>query len=262
MLLLNLIPIPRRFEKLPGAFAFAFTAASALYFAKEGTTLSIGLLGASVIFLILVYWIRTRQKKEWDQFFYEENRRLLDMVGAAGPGRYIPKQRENVSRLRNPELKVPAQLNLSAALLANADPCGSLEVLQTMDPTKLPLPTFQLVYWTQTLGAYMQLDDKERMEAAYEMALGTVSEVSDMLKISFLPSEIQYRLSRGEYELALNQLGEIPTQGLDEAGKDLLAALRIWALRGVGAIEKADKMTAQIQTHDLLPSTRSLLKKP
>lgn len=261
MLLLNLIPIPRRFEKLSGAFAFAFVAASALYFAKEGTTLSMGLLAASIVFLILVYWLRARQKKEWDSFFREENRRLLEMAGAAGPGRYIPKQRENVSKLRNPELKIPAQLNLSAALLANADPRGALEVLQAMDPTKLPLPTFQLVYWTQTLGAYLQLDDKERIEASYEMAIETVSEVSDMLKISFLPSEIQYRLSRGEYELALDQLNEISAQNWDEAGKDLLTALRIWAIRGVGAIEKADKLASQIQTHDLLPSTRALLNK-
>lgn len=261
MLWLNLIPIPRRFEKLPGAFAFAFVAAAVLYFAKEGTELSVCLMAASVVFLILVYLLRVRQKKEWEQFFYEENRRLLEMKGSAGPGRYVPAQREAVSKLRNRELKVPAQLNLSAALLANADPSGALEVLLSMDPTKLPLPTFQLIYWTQTLGSYLQMEDQERVEAAYEMAIGTFPEVSDMLKISFMPSEIQYRLFRGEYELALNQLSEIPTKDLDEAGQALLTTLRIWALRGVGATEKANKLTAQLQTQDLLPSTQALLQK-
>lgn len=261
MFWLNLIPIPRRFEKLPGAFAFAFVAAAVLYFAKEGTKLSIALMAASVIFLILTYTLRARQKKEWEQFFYEENRRLLDMKGSDGPARYISGQRKVVSKLRNRELKIPAQLNLSAALLANADPSGTLEVLLSMDPTTLPLPTFQLIYWTQTLGAYLQLDDQERVEAAYEMAIGTFPEVSDMLKISFMPSEIQYRLFRGEYELALNQLSEIPTKDLDEAGQALLTALRIWALRGVGAIEKANKLTEQLQMQDLLPSTKALLHK-
>ena len=84
---------------------------------------------------------------------------------------------------------------------------------------------------------------------------------SNMLKISFMPSEIQYRLFRGEYELALNQLSEIPTKDLDEAGQALLTTLRIYALRGVGATEKANKLTAQLQTQDLLPSTRTLLQK-
>ena len=259
MLFLNLFPIPRRYERVPGALAFALTAAMVIYFAKEGTQLSLILMVTSVILLVFVYALKARQRQEWNRFFQEENRRLLNIKGADGPKRYVAEQRSVVAKLRNRELKTSAQLNLSTGLLANADPSGALEVLEKMDPTKFPNPTLALVYWTQMLGAHLQRHDSERIEAAYQMALATLDEVSDMLKISFMPSEIQYRLSRGEYELALNQLSEIPTADLDEAGKHLLTALRIVAMRGVGAVEKANKLTAQLSGCDLLPSTRALL---
>ena len=261
MLFLNLFPIPRCYKRIPGALAFALTAAMALYFVKEGSSLSLGLLAASVVILILVYVIRYRQKQEWTQFFNQENQRLLEMKGSMGPIRYIPVQRAEVDKLRNPELKTTARLNLSTALLADADAAGALEVLNQMDPLKMPNPTLRLVYWTQRLGAGLQLEDADIVETAYQAAIATMPEVSDMLKISFMPSEIQYRLSRGEYKLALNQLGEIPDQELDEASRDLLLVLRITALRGVGATEKADKLTAQVRDHDLLPSTRLLLRR-
>ena len=261
MLLLNLFPIPRRYERIPGALAFALTAAMVLCFVKEGSDLALGLLIASVVLLILVYIIRYRQKQEWAQFFTQENQRLLEIKGAEGPCRYIPAQRKVVDQLRNPELKTTARLNLSTAFLANADPAGALAVLEGIVPLKLPNPTLRLVYWTQRLGASLQMEDDAGAENAYQAAIATMPEVSDMLKISFMPSEIQYRLSRGEYELALDQLSEIPTQDLDEASRDLLLVPRITALRGVGASEKADKLTAQLQGHDLLPSTRQLLRR-
>lgn len=259
VLFLNLFPIPRHYERIPGALAFALTAAMVLYFVKEGSSLSLALLLASVVLLVLVYLIRYRQKQEWIQFFNQENQRLLEMKGAQGPSRYIPDQRAEADRLRNPELKTTALLNLSTALLANGQPADALETLDKLNPLKMPNPTLRLVYWTQRLGAALQQGAASEAENAYAAAIATMPEVSDMLKISFMPSEIQYRLFRGEYKLALDQLGEIPEQELDEASRDLLTVLRITALRGVGAAEKADKLTAQVEKHDLLPSTRLLL---
>lgn len=261
MRLLDIFPIPRRYERVPGTLAFTLTAAMAILYFVERTALAAGLLAGSAVLLLLVYLLRFRQRKEWRCFFEDENRRLLAMRGAGGPARYIPEQRKVLASLRNPELRLTARLNLSTALLAGADPAGALEELAPLAPAKMPNPTLRLVYWTQLLGAFLQLEDLEQAETAYQAAMDILPEVSDMLKISFMPTEIQYRLLRGEYKLALDQLGELPDKDLDEAGRDLLLTLRIAALRGVGAVEKAEKLTAQIQEHDMLPSTRALLRR-
>lgn len=258
-MLLNLFPIPRRYERIPGALAFALAAAMCLFFATERSPLSIGLLAGSLVLLALVYLIRHQQKREWARFFEQENRRLLAIKGEKGPEAYIPEQKREVDSLRNPELRLTAALNLSTALLANAEPEAALRVLFTLNPEKMPNQTTMLVYWTQTLSAYLQMQQETQVEEAYQAAMALMPDVSDMLKISFLPTEIQYRLFKGEYKLALDQLGEIPQQDLDEAGRDLLAVMKITALRGVGVIDKADKLAAQIRDHDMLPSTRAML---
>lgn len=261
MRLLDIFPIPRRYERIPGTLAFTLTAAMAVLCCYERTVWAVGLLAGSVVLLALVYAVRVRQKKEWERFFRQENTRLLKMKGAAGPGWYIPEQRKVLAGLRHPELRITARLNLAAALLANADPEGALEQLSALDPAKMPNPTLQLVYWTQALGAYMQQKDAGQAEAAYEQAMAILPEVSDMLKVSFMPTEIQYRLFHGEYQLALDQLGQIPEKDLDEASRDLLSALRAAAVRGLGRQDEADRLAAQVRKHDLLPSTRALLAK-
>lgn len=259
MTFLNLFPLPRRYERVPGALAFTLAAAMAILFFKERTMLAAGLLLGSLILLVLVYIIRFRQREEWQKFFTDENRRLLAMRGAEGPARYIPVQKELIRHLRNPELKLTALLNLSTALLADANPEEALKILSGLTPEKMPNPTLRLVYWTQEMESFIQLHDEKNAQTAYQAAISTLPEVSDMLKISFMPAEIQYRLFRKDYELVLNQLGEIPANQLDEASKDLLTVLRIRALYGVGAGEKAEKLLLQVQKHDLLPSTRALL---
>ena len=120
-MLLDLFPIPRRYARVPGALAVALVVALVTVYLNERTPLAAGLLVAGVVVLILVYVIRARQKKEWIAFFQEENRRLLEIKGADGPGAYIPGQRARADKLRHPELKLTAQLNLCTALLANWD---------------------------------------------------------------------------------------------------------------------------------------------
>lgn len=258
-MLLNLIPIPRRYERIPGALGFTLAAAMGIFWATERSPLSVGLLIASLVLLALIYVVRFRQRQEWAQFFQEENRRLLAIRGEKGPGKYIPEQRKVLSKLRHPELRAAAAMNLSIALLANAQPKEALDVLSALKPEKLSNQTMQLLYWTQTLTANMQLDSSDPAEQAYQAVMNLLPDVSDMLKVSFMPTEIQYRLFRGEYELALDQMGEIPQKDLDEAGRDLFAVMRITALRGVGAREKANRLIAQVKEHDLLPSTRAML---
>ncbi|MDO4315075.1 MAG: hypothetical protein Q4C45_04805 [Oscillospiraceae bacterium] len=260
MRLLDIFPLPRRYERVPGTLAFTLTAAMAILYFVERTALAAGLLAGSAVLLLLAYLLRFRQRKEWGWFFEEENRRLLEVQGSDGPAKYIPNQREVLASLRNPELRLTARLNLSTALLADADPAGALEELALLNPEKMPNPTLRLLYWTQMLRAFIQLGEAEQAETAYQAAMAVLPEVSDMLKISFMPAEVQYRLLRGEYKLALDQLGEIPDKDLDEAGRDFLSALRIHALKGVGAVEKAEKMKAQLRDHDMLPVTRALLR--
>ena len=229
-MLLDLFPIPRRYARVPGALAIALVVALVTVYLNERTPLAAGLLVAGVVVLILVYVIRARQKKEWIAFFQEENRRLLEIKGADGPGAYIPGQRARLALLR----RLPP-------------------------PEKMPNPTLRLVYWTQLLRAHLQLGDREGADGAYAMTLRTLPEVSDLMKIGCLPYEIHYRILSGEYELALKQLGELPRKDLDEAGRDLLTAYRSMALRGLGASDKAAKLVQKVEGHDLLPATRKLL---
>jgi len=239
---------------------FALAGAMAIIYWKKRAPLTLGLLAGSVVLLALVYLVRFRQREEWDAFFQRENTRLLQMRGSSGPARYVAEQRAALKKIRHPELKLSAKLNLCAGLLANADPGGTLEVLEAIQPEKIPNPTLLLLYWTQALSAFLQRRDLAGAETAYETAMGILPDVSDVVKVSFMPLEIQYRLARQEYVLALDQLNEIPKQGLDEASQDLLTALRVNALRGLGAREKADKLAAQLADHDLIPSTRALLR--
>lgn len=259
MTFLNLFPIPRRYERIPGTLAFTLAAALTLYYIRERSVLSVSLLGTSLVLLAAVYLIRFRQKEEWSRFFEEENRCLLGIKGADGADACIVRQRSALPELRNPELKLTARLNLCTALLAAERPAEALEELNVLKPERMPNPTLRLVYWTQLLEADIALADADAAEKAYQSALSTVPEVSDMLKISFMPAEIRYRLFRGEYKHALDQLNEIPDQDLNEESSDLLLALRAAALRGVGAAEKADRLTARLEARDLLPSTRALL---
>lgn len=260
MLLLNLFPIPKRYERVPGALVFALAVILVIVHLSEHTPLTLGLLIVGVVLVILVYAVRFIQKREWQAFFEAENRRLLQIKGANGPARYIPEQRKVVESLRHAELKLTAQLNLSTALLTNWDNQEALDLLnRMMKPENMPNPTLRLVYWTQKLRAYLQMENAECADEAYREALDTLPNVSDMLKISFMPSEIHYRIIKGEYETAINQLGELPIKELDEAGEDLLLAYRVMALRGLGKEDKAEKLAAKLKTHDLLPSTEHLL---
>lgn len=63
-------------------------------------------------------------------------------------------------------------------------------------PEQMPNPTLRLVYWTQ-----IQMEDAERADAAYQEALAVFPEVSDMLKISFIPSKIHYRFGRVRFRV-------------------------------------------------------------
>lgn len=259
-MLLNVFPIPRRYEKVPGALVSALAVVLVILHLSEHTALTLGLLSAGIVLVVLVYAVRFLQKREWRAFFEQENRRLLAIKGADGPARYIPEQRKVVQGLRHSELKLTAQLNLATALLTNCDEQEALELLdQVMPPEQMPNPTLRLVYWTQRLRAYLQTENEACADRAYQEALAAFPDVSDMLKISFMPSEIHYRLIKGEYETAINQLGELPVKDLDEAGQDLLQAYRVLALRGLGKEDKAEKLAAKLKTHDLLPSTRQLL---
>lgn len=253
---LNLFPIPRRYERLPGALAFTLAAAMVILYFKERSAPAAGALLGSLVLLAAVYAVRMRQRAEWSRFFDQENRSLLEIRGAAGPGRYTVRQRRRLGGLRHPELRTAAAMNLVTGLLADAKPAEAAQVLSQLDPQRMPNPTLRLVYWTQQLGVSLQQADASGVETAYQAAMDILPEVSDMLKISFLPSEIQYHLFRGEFQLALNQLGELPDKDLDESGRDLLLALRIAALRGLGVTEKANKLSAQLESRDLLPSTR------
>lgn len=261
MKLLNLFPIPRRYERVPGALAFAAAVAMVIVWFNQRTPLALaGLIAAGAV-LLAVYLVRFGQRREWNAFIQQENRRLLQMKGARGPAGYIAQQRAVAAKTRHPELKLTAQLNLSTGLLAGGENEEALELLAGMTPPeKMPNPTMRLAYWTQVLRAHLQMEDREGAEAAYEQAVAILPEVSDLLKISFIPSEIHYRLLRGEYELALKQLSEIPVQDLDEASQDMLQGYRIMGLRGLGIQERADKLERKLETHDLLPSTRLLLR--
>ncbi len=260
MLFLDLFPIPRRYERIPGALAFAFVAAMVIVRFNENEVWATALLGASAVLLILVYALRIRHKKEWLAFHEEENRRLLAVKGARGPAAYIPIQREVVKKHRNPELKISAQLNLCSVLLVDGRPDEAERLLAEMiPPEKMPNPTLRLVYWTQKLRVALQRWDEDGSEYAYQKVMDTLPEVSDVLKVSFMPYEIHYQLVHGEFELALNQLNEIPTENLDEASSDLLKAYRVIALRGLGVTDKAEKLCDKVRAHDLLPSTRQLL---
>lgn len=260
MTFLNLFPIPRRYEWLPGAAAFALTAAAVISCIVRRSQQTMFFALAAVALLVLVYVIRFRQRKEWAQFFQQENARLLKVKGAEGPTAYIPAQRQAVTRLRNPELKAIAQLNLASVLAADADPQGARTELEQIDPRKLSLLPLQLLYWSQMLCACINLNDTARAEAAYGAALSVLDEVNDPLKNSFLPYQIQYDLYCGEYEQALAQVKEIPLTEMDESGRDVLQALRARALWGLGVTEKALAITEEVAAHDLIPSTRALLQ--
>jgi len=258
---LNLFPISKRFERIPGAIAFAGTAAMVVFYFKERSALAVGLVIASAVLLVLVYIIRFRQRKEWETFFTEENKRLMKVRGERDPERYIQEEKKILAGIRHPDLKIAVKLNLGTVLLANADPSGALEILKDIVPGDLEEPSLLLVYWTRFLDAAIQMDDETLAAQAYEAATALLPELHEALQRSFLPMDIQYSLFLGEYEAALEAIGDIPTKELDASGRDLLTVLRICALRGVGAEEKAEKLTREVQGHDLLPSTRLWLER-
>lgn len=262
MTILNLIPYPKKYERIPAVVGFfLFTISGFYYFGKQNMT-SIYMLGGSVALLFLIYLLRSVRKRAYERFYAKENERLLDITGSNGPAGYVREQERVVARMVNPDLKLATRLNLCAGYLANAQPEEALGVLRQINTDKLPTPTQALVVFTNMTTAYIQLRDRENATAFYQKAVAVLPDVSDVLKVAFLPTEIQYQLLCGHYERALAQLSELPNDGLDQNSQDVIMAMRIVALRGNGMKERADKLDSKLRKRNLLPSTRRLLDAP
>lgn len=259
MTFLNLFPIPRKYAWLTGAAAFALTAAAVVSCIMERSSGTMIFAASSAALLVLVYVIRLQKKKEWKAFCQQENARLLQVKGSAGPSAYIPVQREKLSRLRNPELKAIARLNLASVLAADAKHQQARAELEQINPQKLDSMPLQLLYWSQMLCACIYTDDAEHAKIAHAKASDMLAEAGDVLNGCFIPYEVQYDLYCGEYECALSQLESIPEKDLDAAGKDMLRTLRTRVLWETGALKRAAAMAQELSTHDLIPSTRALL---
>ena len=257
---LSLFPVPRRYHRIPGMLAFALVAAMVILALNEKTLWAFIALAVSILLLLAVYWVRGQQKKEWERFFEQENKKLLQIKGAEGPAQYITQQEATVKNIRNPELKAFAQLNLGAGYLANAEPDRALALLSAMRPLhKLTNDSEKLLYYTHQLNAHIQMKDVQGAEAAYQLATETLEDVSAPMKVAFMPLEIQYQLLKGNYQQAFNQLEEVPVEGIDEASLNLLTAMRAAALHGLGETAKAKEAVKRVAKHNLLPSTRAML---
>jgi hypothetical protein len=206
-------------------------------------------------------FIRFRQRNEAAVFFTQENLRLMEVQGKDGPRKYIKERLGELSTIRNPDIRLAADLNMSTVMLADTDYKRAGEILSSINPAKIDDDALLLVYWTQSLLCAIQAGDDQKAAQAYANAGSLIPDVNEALQNSFKPACIQYLLYAGEGESAMEMLDDIPLEELDDTGRDQLDALRAYGLWITGREEEARNLAAFVRIHNILPSTAWWLEK-
>jgi len=259
-MLLEKFPIPQKAEKIPSAFAIAFVVITVLSYVKGQSQVALLLMIVSIFCVVAVYVIKAKKRKEWAEFLQNENAKLRTIVNAESLEQYIGKQEELLASLRNPDLKTIVKMNLISGYLANVQGDKALNQIWTMDPATMQSPMHRLNYYSQSMLGYIYVDDAEMVDATYDMAVKTLEEVSEYATMGFVSYEIQYRLFKKEYQLALDQIKELDSFDVDDNNKDIIRAMKAKALAGLGKTEEANNTKSKIENKDLLPSTRWFIK--